>query len=69
MQNDIYLKAVHTVIAFSLVGILIRDIPIISTAHAQSTSAPVRVDIVAIDGKPFTQYQVSELGPELPVHK
>jgi hypothetical protein len=67
MQNDIYIKAVLTVIAVALVGILIRDIPIVSTAHAESTGGPVQVDIVAIDGKPFGRLSVSRLGAALPV--
>lgn len=67
MQNDIYIKVVLTIIAVSLVGILIRDIPIISTAHAQATRGPLQVDIVAIDGKSFGSLSVSSLGAALPV--
>ena len=48
MQNDIYIKAVLTVIAVALVGILIRDIPIVSTAHAESTGGPVKLTLLPL---------------------
>ena len=66
-KTDAYTKTILTVIAACLIALVFRDIPITSTAHAQSSGGVVPVDIVAINGSPFRVGQVDYLRPALPV--
>ncbi len=50
MTIDKYTKAVLTVIAAALVGLLFKDAPVVSTAYAQSDSQITDVNIVQIAG-------------------
>lgn len=69
MQIDIYTKVVLTVIAASLVGLLLKDVPLVTTADAQAVPdvQPMAVNIVQIDGKPFVDREVEGEMPALPV--
>ncbi len=70
MQNDIYIKVVLTVIAVSLVGILIKDTPIIPTAHARGLSddrEPISVNIAGVGGHRFNTFELNELNVALPI--
>ena len=49
MTIDKYTKAVLTIIAVALVGLLFKDVPVVSTAHAK-TSEALDVNIVGING-------------------
>lgn len=50
MTIDKYTKAVLTVIAVALVGLLFKDVPVVSTAQAQFGSQITDVNIVQIAG-------------------
>lgn len=66
MKVDLYAKVILTIIAGCLVFMVVRDIPIVHDAYAQSRSI-VEVNIVQIDGKPFASFDVSSYNPALPV--
>jgi hypothetical protein len=40
MKNDLYTKVVLTVIAVCLIGLLFRDVPVVTTARAGSGNDP-----------------------------
>ncbi len=71
-KTDLYTKIVLTIIAACLVVMLSRDVSIIPAAQAQNAMepqtkrAPVRVDIVAVNGEAFSGMDVG-LPPRLPV--
>lgn len=69
MQIDLYTKVVLTVIAACLVGLLLKDVPVVATADAQAIAdaQPMPVNIVQIDGKPFVDREVQGEMPALPV--
>ena len=60
MTIDKYTKAVLTIIAIALLGLLFKDVPVVSTAHAYGGSGKIEVDIVSINGR-------SIFGSNLPV--
>ena len=62
MKIDVYTKSVLTIIAACLVCIVFRDMPLISTAHAEVPTASTRVDIVAIEGVPISNIN-TQLSP------
>ena len=47
MRVDAYTKAVLTVIAIALVVLVLRDVPLVSTARAQATATRCTGDITA----------------------
>ena len=49
MTIDKYTKAVLTIIAVALVGLLFKDVPVVSTAHADG-GGTIDVNIVGING-------------------
>jgi hypothetical protein len=53
MTIDKYTKAVLTIIAVALVGLLFKDVPVVSTARAQS-SETIDVNIVGINGYSYS---------------
>ena len=59
MKVDLYTKAILTVIAGCLFWIVVRDVPLVKDAYAQS-QGPVPVNIVRIDGKPLWHYSVAQ---------
>ena len=62
MTIDKYTKAVLTVIAVALVGLLFKDVPVVSTAHAGFGGDTIDVNIVEISGS-------SLFGKYLPVEE
>jgi hypothetical protein len=40
MKNDLYTKVVLTIIAACLIGLLFRDVPVVTTARAESGNSP-----------------------------
>ncbi|MEQ1595472.1 MAG: hypothetical protein ABL985_10280 [Casimicrobium sp.] len=66
MKTDTYTKCVLTVIAFCLLCLVVRDGPLVSTAHAQSR-VPAEVNIVQIAGKTISGTDVDFLNVALPV--
>ena len=55
MKIDLYTKIVLTVIAACLLCLVFRDQPLVATAHAQTAEiAPMKVDVVAVNGTPLT---------------
>jgi hypothetical protein len=50
MKTDLYTKSVLTIIAACLLSIAFRDVPLVSTAHAQSPQGPLDVNIAEIGG-------------------
>ena len=55
MKTDLYTKIVLTVIAACLLCLIFRDQPLIATARAQTAeTAPMKVDVVAVNGSPLT---------------
>ena len=59
MKNDAYIKFILTVIAGSLLCIVLRDAPsVISTANAADPpSGIVKVQIVSIDESPYLPWE------------
>jgi hypothetical protein len=70
MKIDLCSKAVLTIIALALLGLLFKDFTVVPTAHAAPlvNDTIVRVDLVALDGKPFARGQILPKNPRLPVH-
>ena len=55
MKTDAYTKIVLTIIAAALVVNLLKDAPVISTAHAQEDVARIqKVDLVSVNGVPLS---------------
>jgi hypothetical protein len=51
MKTDLYTKVVLTIIAACLLGLVFRDTPIVTTAHAETaTDAPIHVIIDGVQG-------------------
>lgn len=50
MKTDFYTKTLLTIISACLLSIVLRDAPIVSTAHAQEQRGPVDVNIAAVGG-------------------
>ena len=66
MKTHTYTKCVLTVIAFCLLCLVVRDGPLVATAHAQSRGT-VDVNIVQINGKAFSALDIDPFSPALPV--
>ena len=51
MKTDLYTKVVLTIIAACLLGLLFRDTPIVTTAHAETAAEPpIHVIIDGVQG-------------------
>jgi hypothetical protein len=51
MKTDLYTKAVLTIIAACLLGLVFRDVPTVTTAHAETTGEPpIHVIIDGVQG-------------------
>jgi hypothetical protein len=51
MKTDTYNKIILTIIAAALVGHLLKEAPLVSTAHAQENTPHIqKVDLVSVNG-------------------
>jgi hypothetical protein len=50
MKSDLYTKVILTVIAVCLIGLLFRDVPVVTTARAESGNSPADPLWVSIAG-------------------